>query len=86
MAQAAGCNRSTTLRISSNIRMFGSVEAPPNKSGRPRSMTPVMLQALYDYLLKEPNLYLDKIAIFLYDEFAIQVTQASISRALVSKG
>lgn len=86
MALAAGCNRSTILRISSNIRMFGSVKAPPNKGGRPQSVTPIMLEALCDHLLEKPNLYLDEMAIFLWDEFAIQATKSSISRALVSKG
>lgn len=65
MAKAAGCNKRTFLRISSNIRTFGSVKAPPNKGGRPRSISPIMLEALYDHLLEKPNLYLDKIALFL---------------------
>lgn len=86
MAQAAGCNRSTILRISSNIRIFGSVKAPPNKGGQPRSITPIMLEALCDHLLEKPNIYLDEMAIFLWDEFAIQATKSSISRALASKG
>ena len=66
--------------------MFGSAKAPPNKGGRPRSITPVMLEALCDRLLEKPTLYLDEIAIFLWDEFAFQATKASISRALASKG
>ena len=86
MAQAAGCHGSTILRISSNIRMFGTVKAPPNKGGRPRSITPVMLEALCDHLLEKPTLYLDEMAIFLWDEFALQATKSSISRALASKG
>jgi transposase len=45
-----------------------------------------MLEALCDYLLENPTLYLDEMAIFLWDEFAIQATKSSISRALMSKG
>lgn len=45
-----------------------------------------MLEALCDYLLEKPTLYLDEMAIFLWDEFAIQATKSSISRALTSKG
>ncbi|KUM63427.1 hypothetical protein ACN42_g3681 [Penicillium freii] len=66
--------------------MFGSVKSPPNKGGRPRSITPVMLEALCDYLLEKPTLYLDEMTIFLWDEFAIQATKSSISRALTSRG
>jgi transposase len=86
MAEAAGCNKSTILRISSNIRMFGSVKAPPNKGGRPRSITPDMLEALCDHLFEKPGLYLDEMAIFLWDEFNIHATKSSISRALAYKG
>jgi transposase len=78
--------RNSILRISANIRLFGSVKAPPNKVGRPRSLTPGMLEALCDHLLEKPNLYLDEMAIFLWDEFDVQATKSSISRALVSKG
>jgi transposase len=86
MARAAGCNKSTISRISSNIRMFGSVKAPLNKGGRPRNITPVMLEALCDHLFEKPALYLDEMAVFLWDEFALQATKWSISRALKSKG
>jgi len=54
MAQAAGCNNSTFSRISSNIRMFGSVKAPLIRGGRPHSITPVMLEALCDHLIWKP--------------------------------
>ncbi|KAJ5434405.1 hypothetical protein N7491_005000 [Penicillium cf. griseofulvum] len=81
IAQAAGCNKSTISRISSNTKMFGSVKAPPNKGGRPRSITPVILEALCDHLIEKPALYLDEM-----DEFALQATKSSVSRALKSKG
>lgn len=66
--------------------MFGSVKVPLIKGGRPRSITPVMLEALCDYLIEKPTLYLDEMVIFLCDEFALQATKSSISRALKSKG
>ncbi|KAJ5901578.1 hypothetical protein N7495_002106 [Penicillium taxi] len=59
---------------------------PPNRGGRPRGITSVMLEALYDYLLEKPNLYLDEMAIFLWDEFDIQATKSGTSRALAFKG
>lgn len=66
--------------------MSGSVQAPPNKGGRRRSITPVMLEPLCDHLLEKPTLYLDEMAIFLWDEVALHATKSSISRALASKG
>lgn len=66
--------------------MSGSVKAPPIKGGRPRSITPVMLKALCDHLIEKPALYLDGMVVFLWDEFALQATKSSISRALKSEG
>ena len=65
IAKAAGCHPSTITRHVTNMNLFGDVKAPPNKGGRPRRLTPVMLKALCDHLLEKPHLYLDKIAIFL---------------------
>jgi hypothetical protein len=76
LAEAAGCNKSTIRRISSNIRIFGRFKAPPNKGGRPRNITPVMLDALCEHLLEKPTLYLDEMAVFLWDEFALLATKA----------
>jgi transposase len=86
MAEAAGCHPSTIRRLRSNMCLFGSVKAPPNKGGRPRSLTPVMIKVLCDHLLEKPHLYLDEMAIFLWDEFQVQVTTCNISRALKSEG
>lgn len=45
-----------------------------------------MLEALCNYLLKKHSLYLEEMAIFLWDEFNVQATKSSISHALASKG
>jgi hypothetical protein len=66
--------------------MFGRVKAPPIKGGRPHNITPVMLEALCDHLIEKPALYWDEMAVFLWDQFALQATKSSISRALQSKG
>lgn len=71
MAKAAGYSKRTILRITSNIRLFDSVKAPHNKGGRPRSITPTILEALCDHLLEKPNLYLDEMVIYLWDEFDV---------------
>lgn len=39
-----------------------------------------------EYLLEKPELYLDKIAVFLWDEFEVLVTIPTISRTFASIG
>lgn len=63
MSKTADCNRSTILRICSNIWMFGSVKAPPNQGGRPRGITLVVLEVWCDYLLGKLTLLLDKMMV-----------------------
>ena len=58
MAAAAGCSKRAIKRIHSNLKLFGSVRAPPNNVGWQQSITPPMLDALYDHLLEKPDLYL----------------------------
>lgn len=43
-----------------------------------------MLEALCDHLLEKPGLYLDEMALFLWDEFGAYPTTSSIRRALIS--
>jgi hypothetical protein len=45
-----------------------------------------MAEALCHHLLEKPGLYLDEMAVFLWDEFQEMVTTSSIRRALVAKG
>jgi hypothetical protein len=52
MAEAASCNKTIILRISSNIRMLSSVKASPNEGGPSQSITPVIIEALFDHLLE----------------------------------
>ena len=68
------------------MRCFGTTKAPYNGVGRPRSVTPLMLQALQEHLIERPGLYLDEMALFLWDEFEVVLTAMSISRALKSIG
>lgn len=82
MAEAAGCSKQAIIRIRSNLRLFGSVKAPPIKARRPQSITPVILEALYDHLLEKPDLYLLKIELFFLDKFDISVLKSTISDTL----
>lgn len=86
VAEAAECSKLSIINISNNIRRFGNVRAPPTRVGRRRSITPPMIQALCDYLLEKPGLYVDEMVIFLWDEFRVQVTNSSLKRALASVG
>lgn len=86
MAYAADCSKQSIVRIRSNLKVFGNVRAPRNGIGRPRSITPPMLEALREHLTEKPTLYQDEIALFLWGEFGKYMTIQSISRALASVG
>ena len=86
MHEAAGCSKHSIITISNNLRMFGDIRAPLIPGGRPRMITPFTLEALCDHLIEKPDLYLDEMAYFLYDEFELLVSTYTISRALRSQG
>ena len=91
IAEAAGCiERSIKKCFPSNLKLFGCVRASPNGVGRRRSITPLMLEALYDHLLENPSLYLDETVVFLWEEFpqaydALHCQQSSRLHWLVQK-
>lgn len=66
------------------MRRFGSTRPSPNRGGRPRRITPPMIDVLCGHLLEEPRLYLEEMVLFLWDKFKVQVTTYSILRALKS--
>ncbi|KAJ5335558.1 hypothetical protein N7452_007961 [Penicillium brevicompactum] len=86
MAAAAGCSERTIARIRSNLRLFGSVKAPPIKAGRPWSTTPIMLDTLCDHLLQKPDLYIHEMELFPFDEFDVYVPKSTISDTLYRIG
>jgi transposase len=86
MAAVAGCSDRSIHHIRSNLRCYGTTKASANGVGRPRQITPLMLEALREHLLEEPGTYQDEMTVFLYHEFGIFVTISSISRALASIG
>ncbi|KAJ5146627.1 uncharacterized protein N7515_001191 [Penicillium bovifimosum] len=86
MAEEAECSKVTIINIRRNLRQFGNVHAPPNRIGRRRTVTPPMIEALCDHLSEKPGLYLDEMAVFLWDEFHTLATTSSIRRALVARG
>jgi len=86
MANVVECSERSIKAIRSNIHYYRTTKTPPNGSGRPRSITPLILEALCDHLLKKPELYLEEMEVFLWDEFEVLVSTSSISRALKSVG
>jgi transposase len=84
MADAAECSERSIKAIRSNLRYFGSTRAPPNGGGGCRSITLQMLEVLKEHLLEKPELYLEEMVVFLWDEFDVLVSPSSISRALRS--
>ena len=86
IAKGAVCSRQTIQRMRTNIRKFGSTRAPPNRVGRPRSITPAMLDALCEHLQKNPELYQEEMVLFLWEKFKVHVTTSSVARAQNSIG
>ncbi len=66
MAGVAGCSERSVRAIRSNLDYFDNTKAPPNGVGRPRIITPPMLEALFEHLLEKPELYQDEMALFLW--------------------
>jgi transposase len=82
MADVAGCSIRSVKYIRSNLRSFGTVKAPWNGGGRPRYITPSMLDTLLQHLLEKPDRYIDEMILFLLDEFDVSVSASAVSRAL----
>lgn len=55
MAYAADCSKQSIVHIRSNLQAFGNVRAPRNGVGRPKSITPPMLEALCAHLKEKPG-------------------------------
>jgi hypothetical protein len=76
----------TVKSIRLNMQRFGATRAPINGRDRQRMVAPDMLEALLKHQLKKPGLYLDEIAVFLYDKFEILITKSNIHYTLTITG
>lgn len=85
MTEEAECSQATIIDIRTTLRRFGRY-APLTRIGRKRTITPLMIEALYDQLSENPGLYLDETALFLEDECRTLIIISGIRRALVAKG
>lgn len=78
----AGCGKRTISRIRANIRAFGTPCVPKATGGQHSRILPHILDALLDHLLVKPDLYLDEMAEFIWDEFNLSVSTDSVRRSL----
>ena len=77
------CSTRTIRNARANYRVFGSVTAPNNvRGGRHSAIPPHVLAALLDYLLSKPDLYLDEMVEFVWDQYEVAVSTAVVQRAL----
>jgi transposase len=86
IATAAHTTDRSIRSIQRNIRVFGQESAPINRPGRPATLTQVMVEALLDYLSNKPELYLEEMAWFIWDEFKVVISTSALSRALDKAG
>lgn len=82
IADTVGCSIRTVERSRANARVFGSTQPPKNAAGRRSCMLPHVLTALLDHLLTKPDLYLEEMAEFIWDTYALRVSVRIIRRSL----
>lgn len=86
MAKVAKCSERSVTNIRRNMRVFGDSRSPTVPAGQPSIITPVMLDALCDHLAEKPGLYVEEMALFLWDEFKVLPSPLSVKRALTRVG
>jgi transposase len=84
-ATAAHTTDHSIQRIRRNIRIFGQASAPANDPGSSATLTKEMVDLLC-HLYDKPELYLEEMAWFIWDEFKVVISTSTISRALDKAG
>lgn len=84
IARVAECSFRTVY--GSRNRAKATRRASSQGVGRPRTVTPRMIDALREHLRDQPTLYLDEMVRFLWNKFGVFVTTYSVGRALKSIG
>jgi transposase len=82
IAETVGCSDRAVRRIRSRLRRYGTTTSPPNRVGRERKITPLMRDALFEKLAKQPDMFRDEMIRFLNDGFGVDVSPTTISRML----
>jgi hypothetical protein len=82
IANVVNCSTRTVRSARANHLIFGNVSAPNNVRGRRPSIPSHVLNALLDHLLTKPDLYLDEMADFVWDQYELVISVASVRRSL----
>jgi transposase len=82
IANVVTCSTRTVRSARASHGIFGSVSAPKNVHGRRSSIPSHVLAALLDHLLTKPDLYLDEMVDFVWDQYELVVSIASVWRSL----
>jgi hypothetical protein len=68
IADIASCSKRIFTRVRANMRAFGTLCAPKVTNGQRSRIISHLLEALLDHLILKPDLYLDEIAEFIWEE------------------
>jgi transposase len=82
ISKAVGCSDRAVRRIQARLRRFGTTTSPPNRVGREMKITPLMRDALFEQLVKQPDMFRYEMIDFLYNTFGLEVSPTTISRTL----
>ena len=74
-------------RMRKNLKMY-DVVVPPKApvQGRPRTLSPLVEDALLEYLEQRPQAYCDEMCWFIWDEFDIDIRERTMSTVLKRLG
>ena len=86
IAKVVDCSERTISQGRLNMRLFGATKAPPTRVGRRSKIEPLMQDALFEQLLKDPNMFRSEMVSFLRDQFRVDVSLSSITRLLQREG
>ncbi|KAJ5101023.1 hypothetical protein N7456_007075 [Penicillium angulare] len=86
MAKVAKCSERSVTNIRRNMRLFDDPRSPSVPAGQPSIITPVMVDTLCNHLAEKPGLYVEEMALFLWEEFRVLPSSSSVKRALARAG
>ena len=72
-------------RIRSTYARYGTATKPSKRTGPDRKITPLMPEALLHRLAKEEDMTRREMALFLYNEYGVDISQTTITRAMQSQ-
>lgn len=75
IAKTVDCSERAVRRIRSRLRQYGTTTSPSNRVGRERKITPLMRDALFERLAKQPDMFRDEMIRFLHDRFDLEVSR-----------